>query len=224
MHYQLEIIMPPVADVKSAVAQILEPFDEQGKDEEGFENRHGFWDFYVIGGRWAGAKLEAMFDPERLKRFTAELITRGVTISGVQFGKQELSPADQIPMVDALWCEFFPESPIKICPLFQHYNDRYKHSDGFPDVMRLGDVPKSLKASRVIVAGPTWNDAERMEAQYMIQDSVWNGVTHVDCQWDGLVTSAVAQAVDRLKHYTDAYVARNTPGDDWLVVTVDYHS
>src|SRR6185312_2392586 len=104
MHYQLEIIMPPVADVKTAVAQILEPFDEQGEDEDGNPNAHGFWDWYVIGGRWAGAKLEAMFGPERLKAFRAELAERNVTISGVRFGKQELQPADQIPMVDALWC------------------------------------------------------------------------------------------------------------------------
>src|SRR5262245_27782076 len=109
MHYHLEVILPPVDNVEQAIGQILEPFDENGKDEDGHRNSHAFWDWYVVGGRWAGAKLQAMLDPKKLEEFNAELTKRKVTVSGIQAGKQELSPASQIPMVDALWNEFFPD-------------------------------------------------------------------------------------------------------------------
>jgi len=224
MHYHLEIILPPVDDVEQAVEQILKPFDENGKDEDGDPNRHGFWDFYVIGGRWSGVKLEVMLDPERLQVFHAELKNRKVTVSGLQFGKLTLDPGSQVAMVNSLWNEYFPESPVKVCPLFSHFNDQYKHSARFPDVMRLKDMPGSLKASRVIIAGPKWNNEGFLAAEYMLQDSFWNGVTWVDSRWDGKVQTAIDEHNDRLKSAAPEYVARYVPKDDWLVVTVDYHS
>ena len=224
MHSHLEIILPPVQNLEEAVKQILEPFDENGEDENGQRNNHAFWDFYVIGGCWAGAKLEAMLDSKKLEEFRAELANRKVTVSGIQFGKHELSPVSQIPMVDALWNEFFPESPIKVCPLFKHFNDQYQNSEGFPDIMRLGDMPKSLTASHVIIAGPSWQDDGSLEAKHMLQTSIWNGVTHVDAKWDGTVQAALDEHKERLKNAQPDYAAKRIPQDDWLVVTVDYHS
>lgn len=224
MHYQLEIILPPVENIESALEQILQPFNENGEDEDGDSNRHAFWDFYVIGGRWAGAKLEAMLDQDKLSEFRKELATRSITVNGVQFGKPELSPASQIPLVDGLWNEYFPDSPIKVCPLLKHFNSQYKHSDGFPDIMRLKDLPPSLTASHVIIAGPNWEDDGTLEAKYMMQDSIWNGVTHVDAKWDGNVMAVVAEHKSRLASATPEYAAKQTPQDDWLVVTIDYHS
>ncbi|MDR3582515.1 MAG: hypothetical protein P4L67_04550 [Candidatus Pacebacteria bacterium] len=214
--------MPPVDDIKAAIEQVLKPFDENGENEDGNRSNHAFWDFYVIGGRFAGVKLEAMFDADRLRAFNTELANQKVTVRGVQFGKQELAPSSQIPMVDALWCESFPESPIKVCPMFRHYNDQHEDSNGFPDIMRLGDVPASLKAFRVIVAGP--NHRGELEATYMIQGDMWNGVSWVDTRWDGLVRSTVDALREKLGDYKPEYAARNTPNDDWLAVTVDYHS
>lgn len=223
MHYHLEIIMPPVANITAAIAEIMEPFKEEGEDEDGNPNRHTFWDFYVIGGRWAGNHLEALQDKEKMDAFYAEINKRKVTVSGMQFGKQELAPADQIPMVDALWNEFFPDSPIKVCPIFRHFNDQFKDSNGFPDIMKLKDIPKSLKASHVIVAGLDY-DGNRMEAKHMMQEQIWNGVTHLDTKWDCTVEGAIADLAKRHENYKEEYVAKNTPQPDWLVVTVDYHS
>src|SRR5690606_37537583 len=80
--------------------------------------KYAFWDFYTIGGRWAGQHTIDRYDPEVVKRFYGELADRKVTVSGVQFGKQELSPPEQIPMVDALWQEMFPSSGLAACPMF----------------------------------------------------------------------------------------------------------
>ena len=225
MHHHLEIIMPPVDNVEEAIKQILEPFDEGGKDEDGHPNPHGFWDWWVIGGRWAGHKLEAGFDQEKLEAFHQELTKREVTVSGLQAGKPSLEPASQIPMVDALWAEFFPDSPTKSCPLFSHYNDQYRSSAAYPDVMRLKDIPKGLTASHVIIAGPHWDsDRNSLEAKYMLQESIWNGVTFVESKWDGDVEEAISQHKEHLKNAKPEYAAKHIPQDDWLVVTVDYHS
>ena len=216
--------MPPVEDVERAVQQILEPFDENGKDEEGHRNSHAFWDWYVIGGRWAGVKLECTLDEAKKEAFFAELKSRKVTVSGVKAGKDKLQPESQIPMVDALWNEFFPDSPLKVCPFFDHFNDQYKNSEGFPDIMRLKDVPKELAAAHVIIAGPSWKDDGTLKAEHMVQESLWNGVSFVKAKWDGKVQSAIDEHREKLTGYKPGYAAKHDPQADWLVVTVDSHS
>ncbi|GAF91717.1 unnamed protein product, partial [marine sediment metagenome] len=98
MHYHCEIILPPTDAVESAIAEIMAPFDENNEDEE--TRSPSFWDWYQIGGRWSGSKLTDHFDKDKLKNFHAELENRKVTVSGFQCGKQDISPASQIPMVD----------------------------------------------------------------------------------------------------------------------------
>lgn len=222
MHYHLEIIMPPTEDVEAAIAQILKPFDENGSDEDGNLNLHPFWDFWIIGGRWAGEKLKAGLDQEQLKKFYDKLKEIKITVHGVQCGKQELAPASQIPDVDAVWCEFFPESNTKVCPLFNHYNDQYKNSDGYPDVMTFDKMPDGLTAERVIIAAPDYEDT--LNATFMIQQESWNGVTHIKADWDGKIKTAIEWHLKRLENYEGEYKRKSTPQDDWLVVTVDYHS
>ena len=213
MHYHLEIVMPPTDDVDAAVKEILAPFDEN----DGTDRSHAFWDYWVIGGRWGGAKLMAAFEQTRLDEFYARLKDAKVTVSGLQFGKQTLSPGGQEETVDRLWNETFPESPVKVCPVF----DNYKGSYG--DVMRLGDYPAALTCVHVIVAALDYK-GEKLEAVFMCRDSIWNGVMHQDTRWDKTLSGALRDNTEKMKHYQPEYAARRTPDDDWLVVTVDYHS
>lgn len=217
MHYHLEIVMPPTDNVEAALAQILDPFYKGLDRDDKNANGHPFWDFWDIGGRWSGAKVQAMFSEERMQAFNAALSAAKVTVSGLVFGKEELSPSDQIPAVDALWCQHFPESPVKQCPLFQHY------TGNVGDVMRFAEIPVGLTAHHVIVAGPHYK-GEKLEAAYMIQDEMWNGVTHVKSDWDGKVRSAIEKHLERIKSYRPDYIEKVTPQPDWLVVTIDYHS
>lgn len=219
MHYHLEIIMPPTDDVEAVVKQIMEPFSENND-----ENRHQFWDWFVIGGRWAGRKFQATLDKAKLDSFYKALSEKQVTVSSVTAGKQELQPASQIPMVDGLWNEFFPESNGKPCPLFNHSNNQYKSDsliDG--DICRFANTPSGLEPSRVIFAAPNYDGSE-MEATFMLSDEIWNGVNYENTTWDGTFADAVAKFKSRGSNYSDEYLKRVTPQDDWLVVTVDYHS
>jgi hypothetical protein len=210
MHYHAEIIMPPTEDVIGAVEKIMSPFSEN--DEEA---RHAFWDWYVIGGRYSGRKLEARIPQERMDAFYAELKKRGVTVSGVQFGKQELAPSSQIPEVDAIWRDMCPGAG-QVRPMFKHSGDSMKM-----DICRVEELPPELKAYRVIVACEQYDG---VGAEYMIEKSFWNGVTYHDTSWDGLVRTALQMHAKHMKSYRAEWAEPRAVKPDWLCVTVDYHS
>ena len=109
MHYHCEIIIPPVADVSAALDAILAPFNENDDEESG---RNGFWDWYVIGGRYSGRKAEAHLDPDALGAFQKWMAAESVMVSGVVFGKQELADPATVQKVDAKWREMFPGQGI----------------------------------------------------------------------------------------------------------------
>lgn len=216
-HYHLEIVMPPTADVHAAVTQILAPFDESLDREDEAANGHPFWDWWVIGGRWAGEKITCAFGKKRMGAFYSALHAEGVTVSSVRCGKESLSPKSQIAKVDAMWREHFPESQIMECPLFDHYKG------DIGDVMKLSDVPENLTAHRVIVAGPSF-DESKLRASYMVETEIWNGVCHTRSTWSGKLYDALAEHAKDLERAISEYAAKQTPKPDWLVVTIDYHS
>lgn len=229
MHYQCEIIIPPTEDINAAVESIMAPFQE-GSDDEDHSERHAFWDFYVVGGRFAGEKQLAGLDKDKLDRFNQWCQDEKITISGVVCGKQSLEPSTQIEKVDTMWNELFPseDGTLSACPVFSHSNDQYDSDSAIDgDICQLRDA-KSVGCARVIIAGPSFESEteERtgpMEAIFMLCDSQWNGVNHMDVKWDGTVGDALEKITEKFKHYQDAYRQQMTPADDWLVVTVDYH-
>lgn len=213
MHYYLEVIMPPTDDVKSALETIMSPFSEHDA-----ENRYAFWDWFVIGGRYSGRKLEATLGAEKLQQFYDWLNEEKVTVSAVVAGKQTLAPASQVSKVDAKWNEFFPQSngEFVACPLFDH-------SGAMPlDICTVREIPPKLQAYRVIVARPGAADME-LRVQHMCSTSCWNGVNWEDTAWDGRVQSALDDYHEYLDRCNQEYADRVRPQDDWLCVTVDYH-
>lgn len=224
MHYHLEIVMPPTDHVKAAVEKILEPFNEQpDSSDEDHDTRHAFWDFWVIGGRWAGAKWKQSLDQAKLNEFYEWLQQEGVTVSGFTAGKQELSPDSQIPKVDAKWNELFPTGRKVACPIFKHSNDQYSSEDTLQgDIQRLADVPDGLQCEHVIFAGPNYKG--ELRAVFMLRDTAWNGCNHMPVDWDKTLAGALQKRLADIKHATPEHKAKHTPQADWLVVTVDYHS
>lgn len=199
MHYHLELIYPPNLGMtaEEVVSKALAPYCEH--DET---NKHAFWDYHTIGGRWSGSKRQARIGKERLDAFWAWLQEANVTVSGLQFGKQELSPADQIPLVDAKWQEITGDDGP--CPHFKHSGSTDKG-----DVCNVSDLPADFTASVVFV----WNGGKY--GNTLLFESVWNGETHQRTAWDLKVASAIAQ------HNKDH---KAQVSDDWACVTVDYHS
>lgn len=61
MHYHAEIYLEKLENVDEQIAEIMKPYDEgleieryEEDGEELWRNPRGFWDFWVIGGRWTG--------------------------------------------------------------------------------------------------------------------------------------------------------------------------
>lgn len=216
MHYHLELILPKVENLKETINEILKEFKE-GEEE----SRNAFFDWYVIGGRWASHKQMADLDEARLDQFYQWMKEEKITVSSFRAGKQELNPSSQIEKVDTKWSELFPELSGP-CILFNHSNDQYTDNEYYPDVMSLKDVSKNLLSSRVIIAAPDYDG--KIKAVYMVSDSIWNGVNFEDTKWSGNVLDAVTQHIEKIESYNEEYKAKSTPKDDWLCVTIDYHN
>jgi len=207
MHHHLEIVLPPdTADIEAAIARIMGPFDEDPREPSEDASDCRFWDWYAIGGRWTGEHARADVDPARVELFEDELRRRDVTVSALRAGKPTLVPKSQRKAVDALWREWFPESSLKQCPLFDH-------AKCHGDVCRLDQIPEHLTCSRLIIA-----DAER--AVYMLTESAWNGVVYQQTDWDG----SFAEGLKRAREYSAHWHEPLTFPPDSIVVTVDYHS
>lgn len=232
MHYHCEVVIPPTADIEAAVASIMKPFNEQPECDEEERSSHAFWDWYVIGGRWAGTKLLAKADQEKLQAFYAWLTAEKITVSGVQCGKQTLSPESQIPVVDAKWKELFPYSPSDHAPMFDHAVAQYgrgMETSLALDICRLDAIPEDLTAERVIFACAGWDSKAKdrvgpLEAGFMLSTSIWNGCNHEKTAWDGKMLSAIQMCRENIEHCAEGYREKHTPRDEWLAVTVDYHS
>jgi hypothetical protein len=226
MHYHCEIVIPPTEldGIEAAVESIMKPF------YKGDENSvHSFWDLYVIGGRWAGTKMMAKYDAAKMKAFQQWMQDEKVTVSSLQCGKQDLSPASQISKVDAKWNEMFPHDSGPLpCPLFGHSNDQYgKDGKGtLPDDICTLAEANGVKCSRIIFAGPSYDGDtnEPLEATFMLTDEAWNGVNYMPVSWDGTLADAQKLFTDRLRNLGDSYREQMTPQGDWLAITVDYHS
>lgn len=212
MHYALEIIMSPVSDINAAVEEILLPFSENEP-----EATCAFWDWWEIGGGYSGRKLEAVVPADKMEAFYAALKEKNVTVSCFTAGKQQLQPASQSVMVDALWRQMCPGAG-DVCPIFNH-SGKQNNSD----ICAFADMPPNLTAFRLIIAAPDFN-GKKMEAVSMFSKEIWNGVNHEKTQWDGKVSTGVAMHVESLSRYRKEYAEKVSPKPDWIVVTVDYHS
>lgn len=212
--------MPPVKDVDKAIESIMEPFCEHDED-----NTHAFWDYYEMGGRWGGVKMTENLDKKKIEDFYAWLKDEKVMVSGLVVGKQSISTREQIRIVDAKWKEIFPDSGFDSCPLFAHSNDN--HERMFGDIMRLGDIKKDVTCARAIIARKPYDTnapKSALEADYMIEDSIWNGVTWLKGKIDVSVFNALKEYRKNIRNYSDEARKNRTPKKDWLVITIDYHS
>jgi hypothetical protein len=215
--------MPKSRNIEEDVEQIMGDFYE-GKDDEEI---HGgeFHDFYVIGGRFAGAKELCRYSEDKLSEFYKFLREKKVTVSGLQFGKQEIYPSSQIPMVDEAWNRFFPteNGETTPCPLFAHSNDQRENLDIIScDICNVDEIPTNLECERVIIAGPSIRE-DKLEAKYMICKDVWNGVNHMPIAWDLRVLSAIEMFEEKGERYRNIYWEKIRPRPDHICITIDYH-
>lgn len=208
MHYVVEVVIPPTDNVEASVAEVMNFFQNE---EEGY-SRYLWWDWYEIPGRFSGRKLRAKLGSDRISEFYNKLTELKVTVSSVTCGKESLNPPTQISMVDALWREHFPDGGDE-CLLFEH------SIASNLDVCTVADVPENYTASRVVVAGPHWNDSAKLEVRRMLAASFWNGIEWQDTAWN----KSVRQTLFDMIREESIGVKRTGISLEWLCVTVDAH-
>ena len=222
MHYHCEIILPPVSEavVETTIAEIMEPFSENNA-----ASNNPFWDWYEIGGRFSGSKRVTRIDEKELKDFFAWMRAEGITVSGLTWGKQELEPASHIGTVDAEWNRRFPapDGSLVACPLFRHSGSRLPG-----DIQTLRES-QDAECHHVIFCGRGYGRLSgvfdgRICAKSQYLETIWNGLTYQKTVWDGKIPSALELYMESLDGRSDDYRKAQTPEDDWLCVTVDYHS
>lgn len=228
MHSIVEIIVPADrgADIVSAVKEVMDHFLLRAGDGETPADHTDWFDWYTVGGRYSGEKLKASLDPDRLKEFWDELQARGTTVSGIRFGKPDLQPASQIPVVDALWREFFP-GKSNACVLFSHARDQYGRDGVSPDdVCRVADIPPRYGCERLILAASLNG---KLKPVRMLAKTFWNGVQHQNTAFDGLALAAATKWIEADREGDEGLAAvggksyRDYLNGDWLAVTVDVH-
>jgi len=212
MHEHVEIIMPPIPmehdRMKDYISRLL------GQDAETEEDDRPDWlDYFLIGGRWSGAKLKARVGQDKINAFCDELIARKFTVSSVSAGKQELSPDSQIPIVDELWRTMCPGHG-DVCPILKHYERTGDHTRREQaDICTIADIPAELTAGRVILACEEQNKYRRING--MLVTEIWNGATWQETKFSGNVIEAVK--------FFEEKIGKPIPAD-WIVVTVDIHN
>jgi hypothetical protein len=226
MHAIAEVVIPPTGDVRVAVGQVMDYFRGDPDEEGGERPSADWWDFWVVGGRFSGHKIETRIGREKLAAFHNLLNERKVTVSGLRCGKPDLSPATQIPEIDALWRQWFPGMGDK-CLLFNHARSQYGDDGIAPDdVCTVAEIPDGLTCERLILAKPHWDDPTRLEAGEMLVTEFWNRCTHQKTDFGGDVKEGLRSMVERINRvYRPGYFEETYPGfDRWRVVTVDYHN
>lgn len=237
MHYILEILIPPMSydKIDNYLKQTLKEFREY--DEEDNRNLNGFYDYFLIGGRFSSSKMRSCLDEEKMNQFYDEMNNKNVTVSSLVWGKQELSPSSQIPMVDQLWKEFFPEWPGNDCPLFSHSENAV-----FSDIMTLGDCKKHDAIMDHQVSSFAIAHDERVTGFYglkhLLHQEYWNGCVFQKTDFDGSLRNGLERYNELVLRDTkhaeknladdpqklEDFKRRKEITDDWLVVTVDYHN
>ena len=85
------------------------------------------------------------------------------------------------------------------------------------DICKVSEIPDGLRAYTVMIC-------EEADPVTLLHKEIWNGCTHQKTEWSGNVKEALAFHGKRLDMYGEEYRKKVTVRDDWLCVTVDYHS
>lgn len=226
MHAVAEIIIPPTKDIKASITTVMEYFIEE--DDKGEKPKGGhadWWDFWEIGGRFSGRKIECKIDPNKLTQFNEFLKDQNITVSPVTCGKHGIERVDICTVAtipDELTCD-----RLIIAGLEPNFEEWSRNFDLAKAEFGVGVTEESFFHQH-----PRWNEARRKAddvtpktelcVQRMWLLSYWNTVEWQPTAFEGNVKKALADMRTQPR-LSDEYPWCGWE-DDYLVVTVDYHN
>jgi len=166
MHFHCEVYFKErPKDVLKAVSEVMRPFRERFN-----EVRSGFWDWWVIGGRFSGVHTETKLDPRKLKEFYRICKEKGLFCYGSE-NPEEVQKARRREEFLRLFPGF--KGPIPSC------RDAYKE-DGYPDdVVPVEEITGRLRCYTLILSGE------------VLHLEVWDGNEFRKTDFDGYVKKAL---------------------------------
>lgn len=209
MHSHAEVWLETIEDLDDQISGIMEPYSENNKvmlrseewtddnnrvhKETYWTNPKGWWDWFVIGGRWTGVKDN--YDPRKDRRNWEKCpLCEGTGYRSDELGKEA---REKNPTYTCNACgEYDNEKKVWThggLPEGMRVAWHYKRHDG--DIMPVKDISDDLSCYTLIIG----KDVFHMEE--------WDGNTFVKTDFDG----KVKQKLDQMG-ITDGYL-----------VTVDYH-
>lgn len=142
MHYHAEVFVPTKKNYQNVVAEIMAPHYEKWSDNDE-ESREGFWDWYVIGGRWSGRHtildLYLKYGDEAYNAMLQEFKERFGWWEG---GPERITRETRKAQFEEVFHKHFPDANLHV-PM-PAWRDSYKQ-DGYPDdICALEDIPIPL--------------------------------------------------------------------------------
>jgi len=169
VHYHCEVYFKErPKDVLKAVSRVMEPYRERIDEET--DECSGFWDWWVIGGRWSGIHTETKLDPVRLNEFYRVCNEKGLFLYGSK-NPEDVQKARRAEE----FLKFFPnfEGPVPTC------RDVYKEDGYADDTAPVEEVTERLRCYTLILPGE------------VLHREVWDGKAFRETDFDGYVKKAL---------------------------------
>jgi len=169
MHYHGEVYFKErPKDVLKAVSKAMEPYREWFNEET--DEYGGFWDWFVIGGRWSGEHTKMKLDQEKLRDFYKVCEEKGLFWIGGEY-------SEEVQKVRR--CEEF----LRIFPDFKGLiptcRDVYKEDGYADDIVPVEEVTPQLRCYTLILPGE------------VLHYKVWDGKAFRKTGFDGCVKKAL---------------------------------
>jgi len=169
MHFHCEVYFKErPKDVLKAVSKVMEPYRE--RFDTATDEYVGFWDWWVIGGRWSGAHTKMKLDPEKLRTFYRVCEEKGLFWIGSE-NPEEVQEGKRREEFLRLFPDF--KGPIPTC------RNVYKEDGYSDDIAPVEEVTPQLKCYTLVLPGG------------VLRCEIWDGHEFRKTDFDGYVKKAL---------------------------------
>jgi len=192
MHYHGEIWVPNKNGYRSQVDKALEGLTEEN---------NGFYDWYVIGGRWSGEHtlwlLKNKFGSRKIDRIHDEFDKKHGW-----WTNSEKSKELRAKQYEEVFRNHISEEEYN--GIMPAWRDNYKEDGYEDDILAVTDIPRKFFTCYTLVLSPRGEKWEEERKYY--HSEIWNGSIHQDTEFNP------KEILEQHNIY------------DGFLVTVDYHN
>ncbi len=198
-HYHCEVWLATTDDFEDQVKLIMDPFIGEYDKDDG-DKMTGWWDWYVIGGRWTGVHSES-YNPAEDRENWAKCEFCGGT--GTRYWKEGAKQCNA--------CGITNDEGDKTYPFGVGMKLNWGYVPFSGDIMRLDSIPPDLSSYSLLLKRGDISKTEVFHAQRYNEDGSWENSPP-----DIFVDTEYADT--KVKEFL-----KSRGIEDGFLVTVDYH-